>query len=501
MATTESTAPVSQPLSTVDRVCQVNPPPPSNRLTIAEVFGKGSVPNYELVADFLSKEGRLDNACAAKIIKMGKEILAKEKNVIHVDGTVTVCGDIHGQFYDLIKLFSVGGPVADPKTKTAGTKYLFLGDYVDRGNTSIECVLYLWCLKICYPESVFLLRGNHECRHLTEHFTFRQECVVKYSEEVYNECMTAFDALPLVAIMNKKFFCVHGGISPHIKKLEEIYKINRFQEPDTDGPMCDLLWADPLENFGSEPSNQDRFEPNAARGCSFFYSYAAVLKFLNDNGFMCMLRAHEAQDHGYKMYKSNPKNGFPVLITLFSAPNYLDVYGNKAAILKYENTEKGSMNIRQFNSSPHPYWLPNFMDVFTWSLPFVGEKVTHMLVSLLNICTKEELDELDGEADDGNQEKKKKKEALRMKIKSIGKMANQFVSLREKQEIDLQLGHITGSASDLDQTALKSTVEGLNTVDSGISNFGSVKQLDKMNEMVPQRRNSRPAAPGPSTSS
>ena len=132
---------------------------------------------------------------------------------------------------------------------------------------------------------------------------------------------------------------------------------------------------------------------------------------------MCMLRAHEAQDHGmnwrnisssnsclgYKMYKSNPKNGFPVLITLFSAPNYLDVYGNKAAILKvfysfgcfypvqYENTEKGSMNIRQFNSSPHPYWLPNFMDVFTWSLPFVGEKVTHMLVSLLNICTKEEL--------------------------------------------------------------------------------------------------------------
>ena len=126
--------------------------------------------------------------------------------------------------------------------------------------------------------------------------------------------------------------------------------------------MCDLLWADPLENFGMEPSNQvtfhwhrnvlillkDRFEPNAARGCSFFYSYAAVLKFLNDNGFMCMLRAHEAQDHGmhsrnisfsyrslgYKMYKSNPKNGFPVLITLFSAPNYLDVYGNKAAILK-----------------------------------------------------------------------------------------------------------------------------------------------------------------------
>jgi len=152
--------------------------------------------------------------------------------------------------------------------------------------------------------------------------------------------------------------------------------------------MCDLLWADPLEEYGAETSD-DLFIHNHTRGCSYNFTYNAVCNFLDKNKLLSVIRAHEAQDTGYRMYKRSKNTGFPSLITMFSAPNYLDVYNNKAAILKYENNV---MNIRQFNSSPHPYWLPNFMDVFTWSLPFVGEKVTSMLASLLKVASDSEID-------------------------------------------------------------------------------------------------------------
>jgi serine/threonine-protein phosphatase 2B catalytic subunit len=274
--------------------------------------------------------------------------------------------------------------------------------------------------------------------------------------------------------MNKQFLCIHGGISPELVTLDDLRNINRFREPPTHGLMCDVLWADPLEDFGQERTNET-FIHNHVRGCSYFYSYHAACNFLEKNNLLSIIRAHEAQDSGYRMYKKTKTTGFPSVITIFSAPNYLDVYNNKAAVLKYENNV---MNIRQFNCSPHPYWLPNFMDVFTWSLPFVGEKVTDMLVAVLNVCTKEELDE----GADGMDEERKK--VIKNKIMAVGRMSKMFNLLRQESEAINELKGILGTDA-LPKGYLALGVEGIK---AAITTFDDARSIDKANERLPPVR-------------
>lgn len=473
-------------LTTTGRIMSNVASPAAKKLGMADVYTSKGKPDPEVLKAHFIHEGRVEDDVALRIIQQCTEILRQEETMLSVDAPVTVCGDIHGQFYDLMKLFDVGG---SPET----TRYLFLGDYVDRGYFSIECVLYLWTLKICYPNTLFMLRGNHECRHLTEYFTFKLECKIKYSELVYDTCMESFDCLPLVAIMNQQFLCVHGGLSPEIFTLEDVKNLDRFKEPPAFGPMCDLLWSDPLEDFGTEKPTQENFSHNSVRGCSYYYSYNACCEFLQRNNMLSIIRAHEAQDAGYKMYRKSSATGFPSLITIFSAPNYLDVYGNKAAVLKYENNV---MNIRQFNAVEHPYWLPNFMDVFTWSLPFVGEKVTEMLVNVLSLKDDDLADEGDEKIKPGSEEAKslaQRKDVIRNKIRAVGKMARVFSVLRDEREKVLALKGLTPSGQ-LPLGVLSEGKTGLSTaiqeLKAKIHSFSDARKLDRVNERMPPRRDS-----------
>ncbi|KAG0256298.1 3',5'-cyclic-nucleotide phosphodiesterase (PDEase) (3':5'-CNP) [Mortierella polycephala] len=454
-------------------------------------------PNLAFLKQHFFREGRITEDQAIFILQKATDIMKKEPNLLEVEAPVTVCGDIHGQYYDLMMLFEVGG---DPEK----TRYLFMGDYVDRGYFSIECVLYLWALKIWYPNTIFLMRGNHECRHLTDYFTFKTECKHKYSEKVYDACTESFCALPLAAVMNKQFLCVHGGLSPELTTLDDFKRINRFREPPTHGMMCDLLWSDPLEDYGQEVTNEF-FVHNHVRGCSYFYSYHAVCAFLERNNLLSIIRAHEAQDNGYRMYRKTRTTGFPSVMTIFSAPNYLDMYNNKAAIIKYENN---AMNIRQFKASPHPYWLPNFMDVFTWSLPFVGEKITDMLLAILNTCSKEELAEddlmldmeqkaientgsevIDTSAPEGDSsgtatkdaEREASRNRIRQKILAIGRISRVFAVLREESESVSELKDLMGT-SKLPYGSLALGSEGIR---KAIHSFDEAKKSDLENERLP----------------
>ncbi|KIJ63466.1 hypothetical protein HYDPIDRAFT_112878 [Hydnomerulius pinastri MD-312] len=462
-------------VSTRDRIAKDVLAPAVDKPTDAQFYSQQdpTKPNLAFLKNHFFREGRLSEEHALWIIEKATALLRAEPNVLEVEAPVTVCGDIHGQYYDLMKLFEKGG---SPTT----TRYLFLGDYVDRGYFSIECVLYLWALKIWYPSSLFLLRGNHECRRLTEYFTFKIECQHKYSERIYDACMESFCALPLAAIMNKQFLCIHGGLSPELHTISDLRAVDRFREPPTHGLMCDILWSDPPEDFGSEKTN-DSFMHNHVRGCSYFFTYAATCKFLERNNLLSIIRAHEAQDAGFRMYRKAQNTGFPALITIFSAPNYLDVYNNKAAVLKYENN---TMNITQFNCTPHPYWLPNFKDVFEWSLPFVGEKITDMLVAVLNTCSKEELEEDNATSPTSPshpEDPRERRRVIKNKILAVGRMARVFALLREESENVSELKSISASGK-LPFGTLALGAEGIK---NAISSFDDARRSDIENERLP----------------
>lgn len=247
---------------------------------------------------------------------MAQELLMSESNVTRVDTPVTICGDIHGQLHDLLTLFAKSGGLEK-------NRYVFLGDFVDRGFYSLESFLLLICYKLRYPDRVVLIRGNHETRQITKVYGFYDEVVRKYgNSNVWRYCCEVFDYLPLGAIVNNKVFCVHGGLSPDVESINEIRSIDRKKEVPHEGAMCDLLWSDPedVDTWSLSP-----------RGAGFLFGKNEVDKFLHTNKVDLIARAHQLVMEGYKeMFDGG-------LVTVWSAPNYCYRCGNVAAVLRIDD--------------------------------------------------------------------------------------------------------------------------------------------------------------------
>ena len=241
------------------------------------------------------------------------EILNVTPNVVSVPPPVSICGDTHGQFYDLLELFALGGRCPD-------TNYLFLGDYVDRGYYSVETFTLLLALMVRYPSRMTLLRGNHESRQTTQAYGFYDEVIRKYNDPaVWQLFNKVFDLLPLCAVVGEKIFCVHGGLSPIITSLEQIQNYERKKEIPERGPMCDLLWSDPDTVSGFQIS---------PRGAGYIFGDSAVQQFNRANKLTLICRAHQLAMEGYVEWFDRK------LFTVWSAPNYCYRGGNPASILE-----------------------------------------------------------------------------------------------------------------------------------------------------------------------
>jgi len=234
------------------------------------------------------------------------------------------------------------------------------------------------------------------------------------------------------------------------------------------------LWSDPMEVFSADIESM--FEYNNVRGSSYNYSFNAVCDFIDRTGMLSVIRAHEAQDAGYRMHRRNEKTGFPSLITLFSAPNYLDAYNNKGAIMRYENN---IINIRQFNSSTHPYNLPGFMNVFNWSLPFVADKVGEVLLYIMHLVDDVQAEEQERVLEREYESKQRKREALRNKVRTVSRMLRLYKTMREEHNLNLPttVTNLPTTVTNLpttvtnDGSATESSTEKLTT-------FDKVKNLD-----------------------
>lgn len=282
----------------------------------------GSKPTLEFVEEMVQHmrlERRLHKRYVVSILLGVRDLLSRDKSLINLnvplkaknsetgeeeEGHFTVCGDTHGQFYDLLNIFDING------TPSPENPYLFNGDFVDRGSFSLEVAMTLFAYKILYPNGIFMTRGNHESRTCNAMYGFEGEVNHKYDPSVMTLFTEVFNQLPLAAVINHKVIIVHGGLFDRDGvTLDDIRNIDRHCEPPVQGLMCDLLWADPKILPGRAPSK---------RGVSCMFGPDVTKRFLSENNLELLVRSHEVKPEGYEVCHDGK------CITLFSAPNYCD---------------------------------------------------------------------------------------------------------------------------------------------------------------------------------
>ena len=275
-----------------------------------------------------------------------RDIFMSQPILLELEAPINICGDIHGQYYDMLRLFEYGGYPPE-------SNYLFLGDYVDRGQQSIEAVCLLLAYKIKFPDNFFMTRGNHECASINRIYGFYDECKKKYSVKLWKIFTDCFNCLPVAALLDDSILCMHGGLSQELEKVEQIKNILRPSDVPEQGLLCDLLWSDPDEASEGYGAND--------RGVSVTFGPKVVEDFLKKNDLDLICRAHQVVEEGYEFFAGRQ------LVTVFSAPNYCGEFDNSGAMMKIDEnlicsfqilkpmTELANINV---NNDPKQQKLP-----------------------------------------------------------------------------------------------------------------------------------------------
>lgn len=299
----------------------------------------------EFIEDMIErfKNGKkLAKKYAYQIILAVMDIIKKEPTMVEYDveegHEITVCGDTHGQFYDLLNIFKLAGKPSEKHS------FLFNGDFVDRGSWSTEIALLLYAYKWLYPDKFFLNRGNHETDDMNRMYGFEGECRAKYTERMFKLFSESFSMLPLATLIGKKYFVLHGGLFSDDKiTLDDVRKLDRFKQrqPGQAGLMMEMLWTDPQTSPGRGPSK---------RGVGLQFGPDVTKRFCENNGLEAIIRSHEVRMEGYEVEHDGR------CITVFSAPNYCDSTSNKGAFIKIGPDYK--LKYTKFDAVPHPNIKP-----------------------------------------------------------------------------------------------------------------------------------------------